>query len=288
MAVSVRFKLDAFLALVLAGAFYGFFMFTKHDPMLSSLIPFGSDPYDAIGSFGMVVSALLALLALFRALRPGSSSPARDVYLARTVAAVALAVLVPLGADVVAMVRHLPVWTGRGAAGELVALMLVMAALAAALIVRARRSVRDAGPQVVLHAARTATVVSLLGLVALAVYPESVILSVPGELFSLAAGIVIFFVCQSVLTVALVPYDPGDASADAGRGGLLSRRWVQWCVAAALGLGVGVVALAGEASGGGISIARLLVVASVFIGTGAVGILTGYYCLRKPLGLFRW
>jgi hypothetical protein len=95
-------------------------------------------------------------------------------------------------------------------------------------------------------------------------------------------------VCQSALTVAAVPLVPPEPEVRTGRTGLLSRRWVQWVVVAALGLGVGAAALAGEASGGGgIPAARLLMIGSVFIGAGAVGVLVGYYCLRRPLGFFR-
>jgi len=54
-----------------------------------------------------------------------------------------------------------------------------------------------------------ASILSSIFVVVLALYPENIIHSTPGELFALASGIVLLFVPQSALAVALAPYDTG-------------------------------------------------------------------------------
>jgi hypothetical protein len=68
--MKIALRVNAVAVLALSGAYYWFFMFTKHSPPLAAIIPFGDDPYDAIGSFCVIVSALLALLSLVRAFGP--------------------------------------------------------------------------------------------------------------------------------------------------------------------------------------------------------------------------
>src|SRR5579863_5890503 len=85
--MTARLKINAAVSLLFAALFYIFFMFTKHDPVLSPLIPFGDDPYDAIGSFCLILSFLLAFRSAFRAFRPyrsGVPSPLSLFFLART------------------------------------------------------------------------------------------------------------------------------------------------------------------------------------------------------------
>ena len=63
-------KRNTLIVFGLAIVFWWSFMFAKHDPHLRSIIPFGSDPYDAVGSFGIIVGMLIALLSVVRAFRP--------------------------------------------------------------------------------------------------------------------------------------------------------------------------------------------------------------------------
>jgi hypothetical protein len=284
-------KVVSLVGLALATAFYGFFMFTKHDPALSAVIPFASDPYDSVGSFGLIASALLAMLALYRSFRPyrsGPPSPRQKAFLARTHAAVGLGVLVSLAADTIAMARHTSMWTGTAVTGELLALLVGAAAVALIYVLGVSRAARGIDLPTVPGPWRRAAIVAMACVVVLALYPENVINSVPGELFSLAVGILILFMPVSALLVAVVPYDTGEAESAAGGSGRLSRRWVQWGVVTLLGIAIGVVSLLGEASGeGGIPVARLLMVGAVFIGAGTTGSLVAYYSLRRPLGLFQ-
>src|SRR5690348_14526859 len=106
--------------------FYWAFMFVKHDPHLRGIIPFGDDPYDAVGSLGTIVGMLIAVLSLVRAFRPyrkGPPSDAQRVYLVRSQEAVALAVLITVTADAVAMVRHPSLWIGAASRRELILLL---------------------------------------------------------------------------------------------------------------------------------------------------------------------
>ncbi len=89
-------KVNAGVVLVLAALFYQAFMFPKHDAVLSMIIPFGDDPYDAVGSFAMIVGMMVAFLSLGRAFRPyrlNSASIETQVYLVRAQTCVVLAVV---------------------------------------------------------------------------------------------------------------------------------------------------------------------------------------------------
>jgi len=290
-----RLKVNSIMAVALGAAFYAFFMFTKHDPVLSSIIPFDNDPYDSVGSFAVVISALLVILSLFRAFRPYPSVPSSarlPVFLPRTHMAIALAVLITLAADVIAMARHVSMWSGVEGTGELVALVLGMATISVAFGVTVRRGVGDLGLPMMPTGWLKVSATCLAFVVALALYPEGIIRSTAGELFSLAVGIVLLFVPMSVLTEALVPYDTEGAAAGRASGvGRSSRRWVQWLAAALVGVAIGVALLLGETSGDhgrgvGIPATQRLMVVSVFIGAATAGVLAAYYSLRRPLGLF--
>lgn len=108
------YKVNAAVVLVLAVLFHWLFMFTKHDAALSKIIPFGDDPYDAVGTFAVVIGILIALLSLaraFRPYRPHAPPIEHRVYLVRAQTAVVLAVLITLVSDAVAMTRHPTTWT---------------------------------------------------------------------------------------------------------------------------------------------------------------------------------
>jgi hypothetical protein len=238
--VERKHKISSAIALGLALLFNRFFMFTKHDPALSAIIPFAADPYDAIGSFGMIISVWLAILSVFRAFRPyrtGSPSALRSVFRARTQIATALAVLVPLGADGIAMGRYPSPWAGKPAAGQLLALVLGMVALSFAVIFMVRRSSRGIQLPAVRKASRNALIVVPVSFIFLWLYPEDAIRAVWFHLSTIAIGVVLLVVSQAVLAVALVPYDTAEAGFDeAGAAfqtwpsmdcdyGARSRRW---------------------------------------------------------------
>ena len=137
----VLMKLNSLLAVGLAGIFLLFFLFTKHDPVLSAIMPFGDDPYDAVGSFGVIGAGLLSLLVLGRAFLWTTSSR-RATLVARTQFAIAAAVLITFASDAVAMLRHVSTWLQRTGWVELLLLMAGMAAVALLVSVTSRGSIR--------------------------------------------------------------------------------------------------------------------------------------------------
>jgi hypothetical protein len=289
------FKTNTLIVLALAATFYFFFMFTKHDPAVSAIIPFASDPYDAIGSFGVIVAVLLGALSLFRVFRPyrfATSSGQQETYLVRTHMAIVLGVLIPLAGDFVAMARHLSKWMNTPATGELILLSTGMVAFSLVVLFLVRYSAHEIDLPTMPNEWQKSFVISLVCVAILAVYPENIIQSVFGELFSLGVGIFLLFVPQSALVKTLVPYEAGKTESDGGTSGLFSRHWIQWGAVALLGFAVGAFLLLAEMGEGGgdirnVPIVHLLTVATVFIGASTFGLLVGYGLLRKPLGLFR-
>jgi hypothetical protein len=124
-------------------------MFAKHNPRLRAIIPFGNDPYDAVGSFGTIVGMLIALLSLVRAFRPYHKQPptnAECVYLVRSQEAVVLAVLLTLLADTVALARHASLWSSAASGRELILLLGGMAVITLgvqSLVRNSRRQMAD-------------------------------------------------------------------------------------------------------------------------------------------------
>ena len=282
-------KRNAVIIFGLASLFYWSFMFAKHDPALRDVIPFGDDPYDAVGSFGVIVGMLIALLSLVRAFRPYREAPstARRVYLIRSQEAVVLAVFITVASDVVAMVRHPSMWVGAASRDRLIALVggMAIVAVAVQLFIRAsqknllERNARD------WKAAASAT---LLAIVVLAAYPEELIHHTATHLLTVVAAVIVLFAPMRLLLNALVPQ-----SSDEGRTekmqlrGQFSNAGQRWGIAAVVGALIGVCAFVGEVAegSGAVSMNRLVLVASVFTGLGLAGFLLAYAFLREPLGL---
>ena len=111
------FKLNSIFAICLAVAFIIFFQFTKHNSVLAVIIPFGNDPYDVVGSIGVIIAGLLAVLALIRAFYKVLVER-RRIIIARTQFSVVAVILVTLMVDSVAMVRHISMWFGQPGAED--------------------------------------------------------------------------------------------------------------------------------------------------------------------------
>jgi hypothetical protein len=286
--MSNKFKINTVSVSIVAVSFYFFFMATKHDPMLSKIIPFAFDPYDAIGSFGVIISAVLLTVAIIRTFRPyrnGLPTTGQKIFLARTQMAVSVAVLITTIADLITMVRHLSMWLGQIGGNELLLLVVGMAVLAAILGFLIRSSVRGFLPTNSCKWQR-AVMVSLATIAILALYPEAVIQSSVGELCMLAAGMVLLFAPLSALIVALLPGNPEVVRRDMA-GGWFSKAWVRWFTVVLPGIAIGTLLLIGESSEGkgGIPLPVRLMVSSIFIGAGTVGLVIAYAFLGKPLGL---
>ena len=281
-----RLKRSAVVVAAFAGFFYWGFMTAKHDPSLRDIVPFGEDPYDAVGSFAVIVAVLVAVLSLARAFRPYRSSgpsSAEVTYLLRSLATVALAALITVGSNAIAMVRHPSQWLGAGATVDLVVLQGVMLVVAAAILLRLGHGRTRATRQ----AWTRAGIVGLVAASILVIYPEDWIRRTGTHLLSVVAGALLLFAPMRPLLSALVPL---EASAPKGEvdapSGWRRRGWLRWSAAAVLGLSVGVFAFVGEMSEGGVpSVVKAAVVAAVFGGLGTAGLLIAYALIGKPLGL---
>lgn len=286
------FKLSSLAVLALSALFYWFFMFTKHDPSLSSLIPFGDDPYDAIGSFCMILSIPLTILVLVRAFRPysapGPSLP-QMAFLARAQAAVALGVLVAIAADCVAMIRHPSQWTGKASTGELLALIFGVAALSAVVLFQVRHPARridltcTAGPW------RRALIVLLASIAILALFPEEIIRNALAHFLTIVLSFVLIAAPQTALAVALLPFDTAQVPKNPESARARFRLWTQWGGVTLFGLMIGASAGTMELFGEGGErppMMQILLVGSLFTGAGTAALLIAFAFFRKPLGLF--
>jgi len=121
-------KLNSIFAVCLAIVFFFFFQFTKHNPVIATIMPFGNDPYDAVGSLGVIIAGLLAVLSVIRSFHMRSDR--QKILVTRTQFTVAAAIFVTLTADGVAMGRHVPMWLGQYGTVQLLLLMVSMLILA--------------------------------------------------------------------------------------------------------------------------------------------------------------
>ncbi|HEX9069112.1 MAG TPA: hypothetical protein VF807_10105, partial [Ktedonobacterales bacterium] len=239
-------RLRAILVAILAGIFFLFFDVTKHTPSLAAVNPFAEDPYDAVGSYAVLASGFLAALALVRVswpVRPARDRAPRAILLARTKLAIVLMVVVTVAADGVALARHTAAWQGTTAGIVLCALLsgLILIALATGMVIRPAGLVTRASRGHIVWAA----LVLAGSLVVLAVYPEALRDSIPGELFTVVTGAVLLFASVRAALMALVPAQPEEASS-AGR----SHGWVvglRWVLVLGAGLTLGLAIFLAEA-----------------------------------------
>lgn len=282
-------KRNAVAVFILAALFYGSFMLAKHDPALRDVIPFGEDPYDAVGSFGVIVAILIALLSLVRAFRPLREAPsaAQRVYLVRSQQAVVLAVFITLTADAVAMARHASMWTGAVSRDRLIALLggMTIATITVQLLVRAsRQTLPQPGSKRWIGAATA----SLLILFIFAYYPEQLINRTPTHLLTVVAGAIVLFAPMRPLLFALVPNPVGEERMEKSPArSKFSTAGLRWTMVVLVGALIGAFAFLGEIAEGSStpSMDHVVLVGSVFIGLGLAGILIAYAFLAKPLGL---
>jgi hypothetical protein len=282
-------KRNAVIVFALGSLFYWSFMFAKHDPALRDVIPFGDDPYDAVGSFGVMVGMLIALLSLVRAFRPYREEPStmQRAYLVRSQEAVVLAVFMTLASDLVAMARHTSMWVGAASRNKLIALvggMAVVTAVVQLLIRASQEKPLEPGAK----GWKAAVSATLLAIGVLAAYPEQLIHRTATHLLTVVAADIVLFGPMRPLLNALVPYksDKGRMEKIPARG-QFSTAGQRWGIAALAGALIGACAFLGEIGegSGAVPMNRLAFVASVFIGLGLAGFLIAYAFLREPLGL---
>jgi hypothetical protein len=269
--------------------FFWSFMFAKHDPALRNVIPFGDDPYDAVGSFAVIVGGMVALLSFLRAFWPYREAPtmAQRVYLVRSQEAVVLAVFITVATDVIAMARHPSMWMGAASRNKLIALLGVLLIIAAGVQWLIRAAQEKLGGFGTTRWAVPASV-TLLAMLILAGYPERLINGTATHLFTVVAADLLLFALMRFLLIALVPYPPDDEQTGelAARGGFPTAGQ-RWAIALLAGILIGAFVFLGEMGEGSSTLpwGRLVLVASVFISLGLAGILIAYAFLGKPLGL---
>ena len=279
-------KCNSLIIVGLAALFYWSFMFMKHDPALRDVIPFGVDPYDAVGSFGVIIGMLIALLSLVRAFRPYRTHPpssAQRLYLVRAQMAVVLSILITLVADAVAMARHTSAWMQAASRIELLILLACVATITVAVGALVRRSVKpDAGSWT------RATVISLVSVLLLVVYPEQLIGKTTTHLLTVLVGDLLLFVPLRALLTAIVPDDAQRIGVSASSSG---KSLYGWGLVTLVGIVIGALLFVAEMTeGGGGSaprLAQLMLIACVFVGLATMGLLIAYAFMGGPLGLWR-
>lgn len=290
MSIVAKQKMNSLLIIGVAIAFQWFFMFTKHDPSLRPIIPFGDDPYDALGSFATIVDILLCLLLLWRAFRPyrGQAPTAVQVrYLRRTQAAVPLSVLVTLAADAVALVRHRQMWVGAISQNKLLASFGWMVIVSGGALWWIRFCSPKGDSERGKNTMMSAGIVAVLFVLILTIYPEGLINHLSTHLVTVLFGDLLLFVPVSVLLGFLFP-DP-DASL-ASRTTAPRNSMFLWTAVTLIALLIGVWLFLAELHEGGGTPPPLrlrLLVASVYIGLTTAGVLIALTLLQRPLGLIR-
>lgn len=325
-------KVCACITFIVAVLFYLFFQFSKHNAALSLVNAFADDPYDSVGSFGVQLALFTALLSLLRAFRPYPAKQAsfvsehqnQKLLLLRSGYISCLAVASTVVADTIAMVRHPTLWIGTPA-GYLLATfvggMALLTVMVGWLLYRSSRTIRVPTSQ---KAWIRAILLSILGVIVLAFYPENIRQQIGGELFTVVVGIVFLVVPIWAMSVALLPPVPETYVEDliddfaavyqwlrAHSGFLvvvfivlekmsntsfvrlvvnwLNPRKHPWNVCILLGILIGGILVLAETLGGGgpQHLGQLLLIVSIFIGLECVGVVLSYALLARPLGLFR-
>jgi hypothetical protein len=283
-----RLEIHSLAVLALVIAFDWFFEFTKHDAELKRIIPFGEDPYDAAGSYCLIVSTLLAALCFVRALWSLAMKPAsgpRKVFLARTQLAIALGILVTIVTDAVALTRHASQWIAKPAASELLALLAGVAALAlVSLVLVLRPAVNIPLTQKAIVRKRAAITIAL-SIVAMFLFPDNRVSSLPIHLLAMLLGSLIVAANQAALAIAIIPYDGSERQMQSyGRG--WDDGWILWPLIALAGAVIGAVALVAEFRESGMGHRTLpKIVMLVYVGAGMSCLLIAFAFLKRPLGL---
>lgn len=260
---------------------YSFFLF-KHDPAFRHIIPFGEDPYDAIGSLAFIAGSLLAATCLVRVLLPSFvGRSGAGVYVARTEAAIALCVLMTVSADIIAMLRHLSQWHGSPGEHALLAILssLLAASIGVLIVIRPRTQPPSVGRWI------RPCIVFTAALLCLWLYPESLIHNTAAHIVTCDIADVLLIAPIALFVLALFPGEASQTTHVASSHhdlGSIPR----WTIVTFLGLSIGLAAFFAEIreSAGSVPIARLAFVGSIYGYLGLSGLLIAYAFLCKPLG----
>jgi hypothetical protein len=194
--MSTKLKINSVIVFALAAVFVVFFDITKHNLYFSPVNPFADDPFDAIGSFAFQAAIFFGFLSLFRAFRPyrkEQPSNEQNSFLVRTQTATILCVLVALAGDIVAMIRNASLWSGVLAGDVLLILVLAFSFLSIAIGVFVYNSAKGIHIPAIMNQSNKPAITSLIFLIVLFFYPESIRQSIIGALFTVVVGAVLLF-----------------------------------------------------------------------------------------------
>jgi hypothetical protein len=321
-----QFRVFSLGILVLAIFFFVFFDRSKHAPLLEVVNPFNVDPYDAVGSFGILLGLFTALLTGLRAFRPyagGETSPEGLESILRGATVVLLSIAVTLVADAIAVLREPSEPLGSPGGRTLISLVAVLAIMdvCAGLWLRAR--LQDVPRSDGGRPWWRPVFICLVSAIILAAYPPAWDTSIVGGILTALLGMLVLFAAVWALVTMMFPA-PGPAGEDAiddiaaiyrclkGRRGIpagvfngmeritqapavqgligwLNPRLHPWHAAALGGAALGLALAAAEALGEGVSpqAGRFLLAGAVFIVIASAGVLVGYGLLGRFLGLYR-
>ncbi len=311
--------------LILAVLFFLFFDRSKHMEALASANPFIVDPFDAVGSFGVLLALFVALLTTLRAFRPytGMEIPAGGLDLIlRGASIVILSIGVTLAADAIAVMRQ-PAETLRSPAGwVLIALMLLLAIANGGAARWFQVRLKDVARPPAAAPWRRAVLLCAACAAVLAAYPPAWDKGTAGGIVAALLGMAILFAAVWALAAALIPspvLGGEDALDDLGAiygwiksrlgvvAGLLDSlegfgrwravrsilNWVNprrhpWSITLIGGVALGLALASAEALGEGVPgrASRFVLVGSVFVVIGTAGVIIGYGLLGRFLGIF--
>jgi len=132
-----------------------------------------------------------------------------------------------------------------------------------------------------------ATVISLVSVLLLVVYPEQFIGKTTTHLLTVLVGDLLLFVPLRALLTAIVPEEAQRIGVSASSSG---KSLYGWGLATLVGIVIGALLFVAEMTeGGGGSaprLAQLMLIACVFVGLATMGLLIAYAFMGGPLGLW--
>lgn len=303
---------------------WGFFNASKHLPYLAQVGVFIEDPYDAVGSFGILLAGftcLLAILRLFRPRRADDFSFAASASILRCNLVALTAALVTLSADTLALLRYHLKWTDVSAGWILAGLTLGLLALAAFIFARNL----NLGLMIYSNQLRHPAWVipyCLASALLLFFYPENWRAGSIGGLVAALTGMVVLFVLSAVITHYSFPHPPEPAEdllddlaaiynkvqsntrfltgVFRGIDRLVHIAWVKkllhyfnprrhpWLIIVCGAVSVGLILFLVEVLGEGAPEASKFALAlGAYVGIGSAGVIAGYAMFRNYLDLFR-
>jgi hypothetical protein len=304
-----------------------FFDFNKHASALGVANPFALDPYDAVGSLGIQLALLSALLMLIRAYRPYPQSgvpPAQFVLAMRSGTVVLLSVTVTLVADAIGLMRAILIGGASAVAWTLAGLLAGMALVTLASGWTFFRFMRFSESKFALPPWLRVRIIFGLAILILIFFPLTWRNSgVLGAICSALAGIVLLIVtvwgfATTIFTATTFEYEDifDDLSAIfqgwkkrlghlaspftcvekaavlpqiSGLLGWLNPRRHRWNLVIVAGLAMGLLLVIAETIIEGMSpnVGRVMLVIGVYLILEGSGVVLGYLFFGNYLGIFR-